>query len=114
MCPTEKNTEAIKCFPRPTTVKEVKRFLGLANFYRRQIKDMGIINKPLTPLIKKNQQTGQPTTFSWNDLCERAFQNIKRALSSSPVLMPPNFDKEFIVWADASEEGFGVIVRRTE
>ena len=114
MCPTEKNTEAIKCFPRPTTVKEVKRLLGLANFYHRHIKDMGIISKPLTSLTQKDKQTGQPTTFSWNDLCERVFQNIKQALTSSPVLMPPNFDKEFFVWVDASEEGFGVIVEQND
>ena len=45
-CPTEKNIEAIKLFPRPNTVKEIKRFLGLANFYLRHIKNIGIISRP--------------------------------------------------------------------
>jgi len=66
--PTEKNIEAIKQFPRPTTVKEAKRFLGLANFYRRHIRNMGMISKPLRALTKKDKQSGQP--FEWNELCE--------------------------------------------
>ena len=51
--PTHKNVLAAKEFPRPQTVKEVKRFLGLANFYHQHLQDMGIISKPLTVLTKK-------------------------------------------------------------
>ena len=51
--PTHKNILAVKEFPRPTSVKEVKRFLGLANFYRRHLQNMGVICRPLTALTKK-------------------------------------------------------------
>ena len=63
MCPTNKNVLAVKEFPRPTFVKEVKRFLGLANFYQRYLQNMGVICRPLTALTKKDKQTGQPVTF---------------------------------------------------
>ena len=56
---------------------------------------MGVMNKPLAYLTKEDKHTGQPTTFKWNDQCEQAFQGIKQALTSLPVLMPPNFSNEF-------------------
>jgi len=55
------------------------------------------MSKPLTSLTKKNKQTDQPTPFRWDNLCEQAFQSIKEALTSSPVLVPPDFSKEFFV-----------------
>ena len=91
--PTHKNVLAVKEFPCPHTVKEVKRFLGLANFYRRHLRDMGIISMPLTALTRKNKQTGQLVTFEWSDKCEESFQKIKNMLISAPLLVPPDLDK---------------------
>ena len=110
--PTHKNVLAVKEFPQPQTVKEVKRFLGLANFYRRHLQDMGIISTPLTALTKKNKQTGQPVTFEWSNKCEESFQKIKSMLSSSPLLVPPDLDKEFFLWVDTCEDGFGAILEQ--
>ena len=107
VCPTHKNMLAVKEFPHPTTVKEVKRFLGLANFYRRHLQNMGVICRPLTALTRKDKHTGQPVTFEWSTKCEESFQRIKEMLSSSPVLIPPDLDKEFFLWCDACEDGFG-------
>ena len=87
MCPTQKNVLAVKEFPLPTSVKEVKRFLGLASFYRRHLQDMGIISRPLTALTRKNKQTGQPVTLEWSTKCGESFQ--KELLISSPILVPP-------------------------
>ena len=95
VCPTNKNVLAVKEFPRPTSVKEVKWFLGLANFYRRHLQNMGVICRPLTALTKKDKQTGQPVTFEWSNQCEESFQKIKEMLISSPVLVPPDLDKDF-------------------
>jgi len=75
--PTEKDIEAIKLFPRPNTVKEIKQFLELANFYWRHVKNMGMISKPLTALTRKDKQSGQPLQFEWNEQCEEAFWSIK-------------------------------------
>ena len=113
MCPTNKNVLAVKEFPCPTSVKEVKRFLGLANFYRRHLQNMGVICRPLTALTKKDKQTGQPVTFEWSTQCEESFQKIKEMLISSPVLVPPDLDKDFFLWVDACEEGFGAILEQT-
>ena len=96
--PTHKNVLAVKQFPRPTSVKEVKRFLGLANFY---LQNMGVICRPLMVLTKKDKQTGQPVTFQWSTQCEASFQKIKEMLISSPVLVLPDLDKEFFLWVDA-------------
>ena len=112
VCPTNKNVLAVKEFPRPTSVKEVKRFLGLANFYRRHLQNMGVICRPLTALTKKDKQTGQPVTFEWSTQCEESFQKIKEMLISSPVLVPPDLDKDFFLWVDACEEGFGAILEQ--
>jgi len=97
VCPTQKNVLAVKEFPRPTSVKEVKRFLGLANFYRRHLQDMGIISRPLTALTRKNKQTGQPVTFEWSTKCEESFKKIKELLISSPILVPSDLGKEFFL-----------------
>ena len=115
VCPTNKDVLrlAVKEFPRPTSVKEVKRFLGLANFYQRHLQNMGVICRPLTALTKKDKQTGQPVTFEWSTQCEESFQKIKEMLISSPVLVPPDLDKDFVLWVDACEEGFGAILEQT-
>ena len=112
VCPTHKNVLAVKEFPRPNTVKEIKRFLGLANFYRRHLRDMGMISMPLTALTRKNKQTGQPVMFEWSDKCEESFQKIKSMLISSPLLIPPDLGKEFFLWVDACEDGFGAILEQ--
>ena len=67
---------------------------------------------PLTALTRKNKQTGQPVTFEWSDKCEESFQKIKNMLISAPLLVPPDLDKEFFLWVDACEDGFGVILEQ--
>ena len=69
--PNSKKVEAVKDFPVPKNVKEVKSFLGLANFYRRHIPDMAIISRPLTALTRKDME------FVWTVECEAAFKEIK-------------------------------------
>ena len=93
-------------------MKEVKRFLGLVNFYRRHLQNMEVICRPLTALTKKDKQTGQPVTFEWSTECEETFQKIKEMLISSPVLVPPDLDRLFL-WVNACEEGFGAILEQT-
>ena len=56
---------------------------------------MGVTCRPLTALMKKDKQTGQPVTFEWSTQCEESFQKIKEMLISSPVLVPPDLDKDF-------------------
>ena len=73
---------------------------------------MGIISMPLTALTRKNKQTGLPVTLEWSDKCEESFQKIKNMLITAPLLVPPDLDKEFFLWVDACEDGFGVILEQ--
>ena len=105
--PNSGKVEAVKCFPRPTIVKGVKSFLGLANFYRHHIPDMARISRSLTLLTRKN------VSFDWTKECEAVFCEIKQRLVSAPVLHPPDLSKPFQLWTDASEEGFGAVLEQT-
>ena len=105
--PNSKKVEAVKCFPRPSTVKEVKSFLGLANFYCRHIPDTARISRPLTLLTRKDVH------FDWTEECEVAFCDIKERLVSAPVLHPPDQTQPFQLWTDASERGFGAVFEQT-
>ena len=73
--PNDSKVMTVKDFPRPQTVKQVKSFLGLANFYRRHIPRMAVISRPLTDLTRKSC-----TEFVWTPGCEEAFEEIKRLL----------------------------------
>ena len=88
--------EAIKNFPIPQTVQQVRRFIGLAGFYRRFIPAFAKLSAPLTELTKKNCR------FEWNSLRQLAFTELKRLLLCHPVLIFPNYDKDFHIFTDCS------------
>ena len=104
--PNSKKVEAVRDFPVSKNVKEVKSFLGLANFYRRHIPDMTIISRILTALTRKNME------FIWTVECEAAFKEIKQRLVSVPVLRPPDLSQTFKLWTDTSERGFGAVLEQ--
>lgn len=97
--------ECISSWPIPQTVKELSSFLGFTGYYRRFIKGYGVIARLLTDLLKKNG-------WGWSERDTEAFQRLKRALSSAPVLMLPNFQVEFIVDTNASRFGIGTILQQ--
>ncbi|XP_055584800.1 uncharacterized protein LOC129737664 [Uranotaenia lowii] len=95
------NPEKIKPiveYERPTTVTKLRRFLGMANYYRRFIQDFSGATAPLMDLLKTKAKT-----ISWTDQAEEAFCAIKEKLISSPILVSPNFSKEFTIQTDASD-----------
>lgn len=85
-------------YPKPKNLKELRRFLGLSGYYRRLIKDYSGIAAPLTELLKKPHNT-----FEWTSETNRAFLELKIALSTSPVVASPDFEAEFILQCDASD-----------
>ncbi|CAC5378936.1 Retrovirus-related Pol polyprotein from transposon 297 [Mytilus coruscus] len=91
------NVDKVKNFPRPASVKQVKSFLGMANFYRKFVKDYAKIASPLTSLLKKNPR------FKWTQDCQIAFEFLKNNLITAPTLTFPKMDKPFILSTDASE-----------
>ncbi|GMH29383.1 hypothetical protein Nepgr_031226 [Nepenthes gracilis] len=86
--------EAVVKWNRPTSVIEVRSFLGLAGYYRRFVKDFSQIALPLTQLTKKDAK------FEWTKDCEESFQTLKDRLTSAPVLTTPNESGGLIVSCD--------------
>ena len=75
--------EAIISWERPKSVFKIHNFLGLAGYYRKFIEDFSQIAAPMTRLTRKEVK------FEWNDLCEKAFQELNRRLTSAPILIVP-------------------------
>ena len=94
--------DMIEKFPVPRRVKDVRSFLGAANYYKRFIKNFARIALPLWELTKKN------VPFVWSDSCQNAFDTLKRALVSASILAFPDFNLPFYLYVDASLEGIGI------
>ena len=95
---------AIQNFPVPTTQRQVRRFLGMAGWYRRFVKDFSTVASPLTDCFKKG------TKFVFGEEARLAFEKLKETLTSAPVLINPKYDKEFIILCDASNTGIGCVL----
>ena len=94
--------EVIESLPPPKCVKDIRSFLGHSGFYRRFIKDFFKIAKPLYKLLAKE------AIFEFDDICLEAFDTLKKALISAPVLQPPNWEKPFEIMCDASNFAVGL------
>ncbi|KAL5466930.1 hypothetical protein EMCRGX_G031093 [Ephydatia muelleri] len=101
--------EVIAKWPTPQSKRDVQQFLGLANYYRRFIKDFGVIAKPLNRLTEKN------TTFEWSTTCQRAFENLRNCLVEPPVLAYPNYTRDFLLDTDACCNcGIGAVLSQVD
>lgn len=103
--------EAIVSFPVPTTATEVKRFLGMASWYRRFIPKFSTVVAPILELIKGRHKR---QSIKWNDKAETSFHELKRLLVSAPILATPDFNQTFIIQCDASDVGLGAILLQGE
>ncbi|BHF65296.1 hypothetical protein SprV_0200830600 [Sparganum proliferum] len=104
-------TEQIRSWPQPTSVSELRGFLGLASYYRRFIKDFAHIAAPL------NRLTSKQNAFNWSDECERSFEELKRRLISPPLLAFPNISESappFILDTDASDVAIGAVLSQQQ
>ena len=99
---------AVREWPTPRTVKEVRSFLGLASYYRRYIKSFADTARPLHRLTEKKRH------FTWDASCETAFNELKSKLTSSPILAYPTTDGDFILDTDASDSGIGAVLSQVQ
>ena len=106
-CDPEK-IKAVLNWPRPSSSKEIKSFLGLVNFYRSYILNCAQIAYPLNHLTKKNVK------FKWDQACEDSFNELKRCLTSAPLLAYPTATGKLILQTDASLFGIGGILSQEQ
>uniref|UniRef100_A0A3B1ID85 Gypsy retrotransposon integrase-like protein 1 n=1 Tax=Astyanax mexicanus TaxID=7994 RepID=A0A3B1ID85_ASTMX len=97
--------KAVVDWPRPRTVKELQRFLGFSNFYRRFIRGFSAVAAPLTSLLKGNSKA-----LNWSSAADGAFQELKDRFTSAPILKHPNPELPFEVEVDASDTGVGAVL----
>jgi len=96
--------EAVLHWESPKSVTEIRSFLGLAGYYRRFIEGFSKIAMPLTQLTKKGQK------FKWTEKCENSFQELKKRLTTSPILALTDPSRHFVVFCDAFKMGLGCVL----
>ena len=113
-----KKIETLQKWPRPTTVKEVRQFIGFASFYRRFIPGFARIARPLHDLLKgetrskkkKGKQSYPSRKVSWTKQHQEAFESLISKLCAAPVLAYADFSKPFVLHTDASTNGLGAVL----
>jgi hypothetical protein len=88
----------------PTSVDDIRSFLGLARYYQRFIEGFLKISKPMTKLLEKGKQ------FEWTPACEASFKELKKRLTTTLVLVMPDMEKPFFIYCDASGQGLGCVL----
>ena len=102
--PDPEKIEPTLHFPVPKNLKQLCRFMDMASWYRKFLKDFATIAEPLTALTKKDRRSER------EDAQQEAFEKIKALVSSAPVLARPTFDAQFVVQTDASDTGIGTVL----
>ncbi|GBG62221.1 hypothetical protein CBR_g29829 [Chara braunii] len=102
--PDSRKVEVVREASTPTSLTQVRAFLGLASYYRRFIKGFAAIAGPLTNLLRKDQP------LNWDTECEQAFCTLKEALASAPILTWPDPERQFLLITDWQSEAISAIL----
>ena len=102
--PITAKVDVILNFPVPKCKKDIMRFLGMVGFYRKFCKNFSTIANPLTDMLHKK------SSFVWSDACQRSFESLKSILVNSPILITPDFSKQFRLYVDASDVAAGAVL----
>ena len=100
----ENKVAGVLNWPVPKTVRDIRKFLGLANYYRRFVKDFAKLARPLNNLTRKEEK------WRWGNKQQEAFEQLKQVFMSRPLLVAPDIDKEFRVEADTSNFATGGVL----
>ena len=106
--PNNRNLEAVQRFPVPTSLRQLRQFLGLTSHYRRFIMNYAKLAYPLYALTRKGAR------FNWTADCEVAFETLKSKLITAPVMAYPDFERSFTLETDASKQGLGAILSQVQ
>ena len=96
--------DIISNLPPPTNIKDIRSFLGHASFYRHFIKDFSKVAHSMTTLLEKD------TPFHFSPQCHSSFQTLKMALTTAPIIQPPNWNEPFEIMCDASDYAIGAVL----
>ena len=105
-----KKIEAVKNWMTPTTVTDVRSFLGFTNHYRRFIKGYAKVANPLNALVSGDNANKKKAAINWTDDCQRAFEKLKDLCTGTPILAYTNYKKPFQLQMDASDLGLGAML----
>uniref|UniRef100_A0A3B1KK37 Gypsy retrotransposon integrase-like protein 1 n=1 Tax=Astyanax mexicanus TaxID=7994 RepID=A0A3B1KK37_ASTMX len=105
----EKKVDAVTGWKKPVSRKDLQRFLGFANFYRRFIRNFSLVAAPLTTMLR-----GGHKKLVWNLAAEQAFDKLKTLFTSAPMLKHPDPSLPFIVEVDASDSGVGAVLSQRQ
>lgn len=97
--------DCILSYPKPKTLKEIRRFIGMTSWYRRLICNFAEIAAPLHDLLKTKTRT-----IKWSENAEAAFTKLKSELIKSPVLAMPDFSRSFVIQCDTSNKAIGAVL----
>ncbi|KAL0202690.1 hypothetical protein M9458_000708, partial [Cirrhinus mrigala] len=105
----ERKVKAVRNWPRPTTLKELQRFLGFANFYHRFIRGFSTVAAPLSSMIKRGN-----FRLTWSPPAIQAFFDLRQRFTMAPILHHPDPDIPFLMEVDASSTGVGVVLSQRQ
>ena len=113
-------TKVVREWPIPTTVRDLRSFLGFASYYRRFVPNFAQVAGPLHKLVAKLGNGGKvrstktPTKNMWTADCQQSFDKLKNLLTTAPVLAYPDYNKTFILETDASNDGLGAVLSQEQ
>ncbi|KAL0175542.1 hypothetical protein M9458_027872, partial [Cirrhinus mrigala] len=105
----ETKVNAVRNWPRPKTLKELQRFLGFSNFYRRFIRNFSTVAAPLSSMIKQGN-----TRLTWTPLATQAYDELRQRFTTAPILHHPDPNLPFLVEVDASSTGVGAVLSQRQ
>ena len=108
LAPDPDKVAKVQNFQHTRSVHVLRSFLGLASYYRKFVRDFSKKAAPLYNLLKKR------VAYQWTSKQEQAFQTLKNALTSAPILVYPDFDRPFVLHTDASKVGLGAVLAQQD